>query len=79
MDLNTWPVIAGGLAVALLVLILAVLAVTYLVSGGGPKARAKQENTRAKRQDASDERDEDRAKRQKTRAEREEEARKARY
>ena len=78
MDLNTWPVIAGGLAVAVLVLILAVLAVICLVPGVGQKASAKRENARAKRQKGSDERDELRAKRGKAGAEREERARKAR-
>ena len=77
MDLNTWPVIICGLAVAILFPIFAVLAVIYLV-GGGPKARAGRERARTKRQDASDERDVIRAKRQKTRAEQDELARKAR-
>jgi hypothetical protein len=78
MDLDTWPVVAGGLALGVLALILAVVDVICLVSGVGPKARIRQENARTRRQKASDERDELRAERGKARAEREERARKAR-
>jgi hypothetical protein len=78
MDLNSWPVIVGGLVVGGLLLVLAVVAAVCLVTGVGPKARAKQENARARRQEASDEGDEVRAERRRSKAVREETARKGR-